>query len=107
MFNVSKKHSKPTCQIYQKLAIKTPERHLVLLLLILYFALYSTGKIAEFEQANAGWAWKIQTMNLFLVTVRNTLSSGLGKFFRLYFLRLHRHQVSRRCFKNKSNPELN
>ena len=35
MFKVSKKHTRTTCQIYSKLVIKTPQRHLVLLLLTL------------------------------------------------------------------------
>ena len=34
--------------------MKTPEPHLLLLLLI-YFLLYSTVIIAEFEEINAGW----------------------------------------------------
>ena len=56
MFKVSKKKkqqnpNRTTCQIYSKLAIKTPEQCLVLLLLTLNnFALYFTVLIAEFEQ---------------------------------------------------------
>ena len=41
------------CQIYSKLTIKTSERRLVLLLLTLNFAPYSTVNIAEFKQINA------------------------------------------------------
>ena len=35
IFKVSKKHTRRMCQIYSKLVIKTPEQHLVLLLLTL------------------------------------------------------------------------
>ena len=42
--------------IYLKLTIKTPEPCLLFLLLI-YFLLYSTVIIAEFEEINAGWVW--------------------------------------------------
>ena len=104
MFKVSKKHSKTTCQIYQKLAIKTPERHLVLLLLTLYFALYCTVKIVELEQANAGWAWeKVVSDNKFVFSnCKKYNVLWAGKFVRLYFLRLQKDQVSRRHFRNVS-----
>ena len=35
LFNVSKKDTRTVCQIYSKLTVETPERHLVLLLLTL------------------------------------------------------------------------
>ena len=56
------------CQIYSKLTIKTSERRLVLLLLTLNFAPYSTVNIAEFKQINAVEPEKgyFQTTNEFL-----------------------------------------
>ena len=45
---------------------------------------------------------KFQTINLFLVTVRNILSSGLGKFVRVYVLRMRKDELSRRHFKKIS-----
>ena len=43
-------------QIYSKLAIKTQEHHLMLLLLTTHFAHNSTVIIVEFDQINAGLA---------------------------------------------------
>ena len=104
MFKVSKKHSKTTCQIYQKLAIKTPERHLVLLLLTLYFALYCTVKIVELEQANAGWAWeKVVSDNKFVFSnckKYNVLWAGKFKV-------AEGSSITTALQKRKSNPELN
>ena len=52
-FSKKKKHTKIVL-IYLKLTIKTPEPCLLFQLLI-YFLLYSTVIIAEFEEINAGW----------------------------------------------------
>ena len=53
MFKVSKKTQKnphrTTCQIYSKLTIKIPERHLVLFLLL---------TLNTFYQINPGWTWE-------------------------------------------------
>ena len=46
MFKVKKKYTRTTCQIYLKLPIT-------------YFELYSTVNIAELEQINVGWTWKM------------------------------------------------
>ena len=43
-------------QIYSKLAIKTQEHHLMLLLLTIHFAHNSTVIIVEFDRINAGLA---------------------------------------------------
>ena len=61
MFKVSKKKKKTHIytlkqQIYSKLAIKTQEHHLMLLLLTTHFAHNSTVIIVEFDQINAGLA---------------------------------------------------
>ena len=108
MFKVSKKHTKTTCQIYQKLAIKTPERHLILLLLILYFALYSTVKIAEFEQTNAGWDEEtvVSGNKPVFSNCKKYIVVWAGKICQAIFLRLQNDKVSRRQFKN-INQTLN
>ena len=46
--------------------------------------------------------WTFETINLFLVTVRNILFYGLGKFVRLYVLRMRKDKLSRRHFKKIS-----
>ena len=43
-----------------------------------------------------------QTINLFLVTVRNILFYGLGKFVRLYVLKMRKDKLLRRHFKKIS-----
>ena len=43
-----------------------------------------------------------QTINLFLVTVRNILFYGLRKLVRLYVLRMEKDKLSRRHFKKVS-----
>ena len=47
-----------------------------------------------------------QTINLFLVTVRNILSYGLGKFVRLYVLRMRKDNLSRQHFKKISGTMI-
>ena len=79
----------------------------------IYFTLYSTVNIAKFPQINASWAWdnKLQTINLFPVTVRNKLSYGLRKFVGLYLFsclftpKAAKVQISEQCFK-KTSPTL-
>ena len=102
MFKVSKKHTKTTCQIYQKLAINTPERHLILLLLMWYFALHSTVKIAEFEQTNAGWDEEtvLSDNKPVFSNCEKYIVVWAGKICQAIFLRLQNDKVSRRQFKN-------
>ena len=70
-----------TRQIYSKLAMKTPEQHVVLLLLTFnIFHTFFTVNIAEFAQKNVDWVWEmVVSDNVFSVTERNILSYGLGK----------------------------
>ena len=74
------------CQIYSELTIKTPELHLVLLLLTLnIFALYSTVTNAEFEKINADWAWEtLVSENKFVSSDCEKFIVGLGEFVGLY-----------------------
>ena len=98
MFKVSKKTQKnphrTTCQIYSKLTIKIPERHLVLFLLLTLNTFYTLF------HCYYCWIWSnksrlnlrnsLQTRNLFSVIERNILSYGLGIFVELYvFILIH------------------
>ena len=49
--------------------------------------------------------WTFETINLFLVTVRNILFYGLGKFVRLYVLRMRKDKLSQR-HKDKWNSGI-
>ena len=55
-YSKSAKNTRTVCQIYSKLTIKKPEQWFYCQLWI-YFVLYSTVHITEFEQINVCWAW--------------------------------------------------
>ena len=63
-------------QIYSKLAIKTQEHHLMLLLLTIHFAHNSTVIIVEFDQINAGLAWET------IISDNKFVSSNWEKYVR-------------------------
>ena len=103
------------CQIYSKLTIKTSERRLVLLLLTLNFAPYSTVNIAEFKQINAVGPEKgyFQTINEFLFNnCEKYIVLWTGKIYWaicFYYyspsIRLRKDEFSRQHFK-KIGPTL-
>ena len=60
----------------------------LLLTYLTYFTLDSMDSAAEFEQIDAGLAWEIVVSDnkfvLYVVTVRNILTYGLGNLVGLY-----------------------
>ena len=83
IFKVSKKHTRRMCQIYSKLVIKTPEQHLVLLLLtlnIFYILFYCQYCWIRTDKCWLGLRnSSFRQKKLFSVIARNILY-GLGKF---------------------------
>ena len=98
-------------QIYSKLAIKTQEHHLMLLLLTTHFAHNSTVIIVEFDQINAGLAWEtIISDNKFVFSnwekyvVRRVVETYRATCFHSYSpsIRLRKKKFSRQHHKKIS-----